>query len=385
MAWKNIIDQEHIKSELQRMIINNRIPNALCFWGNVGVGKFATALQFAKILNCLKPIQNEDTIDSCDNCNNCLKVDKGLHPNLEFIYSLPSTKTSDEAKTIASLSDEQIAKMRETLVSKIEQPYIRFQIEGANQIRISQIRELRQKLALSNSLPGRKFVLIIEANEMRVEAQNALLKTLEEPRENISFILICSNKNTLLTTILSRCQMIYFPPLDEELIAKEVQKKLNIDEKKSKLIAKFSDGSFTQALEFAGEEIVFIRNKMVDFLRQFIRKEYPSAVLAKEISVFTEKMDKKRALFALELLSKWFEDCLVYGKSGNYSLIRNYDDLQTIERFVKKFGTKSIDKILDAIASSERFVISNVQVSYIFLNLFIALREILLEKESYRV
>lgn len=385
MAWKNIIGQEHIKSELQRMIINNRIPNALCFWGNVGVGKFATALQFAKILNCLKPEQNEDTINSCDNCNNCLKVDKGLHPNLEFIYSLPSTKTSDEAGTIALLSEEQIAKISATLVSKIEQPYKRFQIEGANQIRISQIRELRQKLALSNSLPGRKFVLIIEANEMRVEAQNALLKTLEEPRENISFILICSNKNTLLPTILSRCQMIYFPPLDEELIAKEVQKKLNIDEKKSKLIAKFSDGSFTQALEFAGEEIVSFRNKMVDFLRQFLRKEYPSAILAKEISVFTEKMDKKKALFALELLLKWFRDCLVYGKSGNYSLIRNYDDLQTIERFVKKFGTKSMDKILDIIASSERFVISNVQVSYIFLNLFIALREILLGKKSYRV
>lgn len=385
MAWKDIIGQEHIKSELQRMIINNHIPNALCFWGYIGVGKFATAIQFVKILSCLKPIQNGNVLDSCDNCDNCLKIDKGLHPNLEFLFSLPSSKTSDEVDTIASLSDEQIAKIRETLVLKIEQPYKRFQIDGANQIRINQIRELRQRLALSNALSGRKFVLIIEANEMRVEAQNALLKTLEEPRENISFILLCSNKNTLLPTILSRCQMIYFPPLDEEVIAKELQKKLNMDERKSKLIAKFSDGSFTQALEFAMEEIILIRNKLVDFLRQFLRKEYPSAILAKEISVFTEKMDKKKALFALELLSKWFRDCLVYSKSGNYSLIRNYDDLPTIERFVKKFGAKSMDKIFDIIVSSEKFVISNVQISYIFLNLFIAIREILLERESYRV
>lgn len=385
MAWKNIIGQEHIKSELQKMIISNRIPNALCFWGNTGVGKFATAIQFVKILTCSNPIQNGNVIDSCDNCNSCLKINKGIHLNLEFLYSIPNTKTSDEAGTIALLSEEQIAKIRETLVSKIEQPYKRFQIEGANQIRISQIRELREKLALSNSLPGKKFVLIIEANEMRIEAQNALLKTLEEPRENISFILICSNKNTLLPTVLSRCQMVYFPPLDEELIAKELQKKLNIDDEKSKLIAKFSDGSLTQALEFVGAEIVLIRNKMVEFLRQFLRKEFKSAILAKEIAAFTEKMDKKGALLALDLLSQWFRDCLVFGKSGDYSLIRNYDDLQTIERFVKRFGTKSMDKISDVIASSEKFVNSNIQIGYIFLNLFIVLREIFLEKERYRV
>ncbi|MGQ9819615.1 MAG: DNA polymerase III subunit [Candidatus Kapaibacteriales bacterium] len=385
MAWNNIISQGNIKSELQKLIINNRVPSALCFWGNLGVGKFATAIQFVKTLTCLKPKKDGDFIDSCDNCNNCLKINKGIHPNLEFIYSLPSTKTSEEAGTIASFSEEQLAKIREALVAKIEQPYKRFQIEGANQIRIDQIRDLRQKLALSNALPGRKFVLILEANEMRVEAQNALLKTLEEPRENITFILICSNRNALLSTVLSRCQMIYFPPLDEELIAQELQKKLNVDERKSKLIAKFSDGSFTQALEFAVEEIVLIRNKMVDFLRHFLRKEYPSATLTKEISAFTQKMDKKGALFALELLSKWFRDCFVYGKSANYSLIRNFDDLQTIERFVNKFGTKAMDKILDVITNSEKFVISNVQISYIFLNMFISLREILLEKESLRV
>lgn len=383
MGWNSIIGQENVKIELQRMIINKRIPNALCFWGKVGVGKFATALQIVKTYSCLNPKQQDNLIDSCDNCNNCLNIKKGNYSNLEFIFSLPSGKTSqNETGTIASLNDDQITNIVESLTLKINNPYHRFQIQGASQIRINQIRELRQKLALSNSLPGRKFVIVLEANEMRPEAQNAFLKTLEEPNENITFILICSNKDALLPTILSRCQLIYFPPLPTNLIADEIQKKFNFILSEAQLIAKFSDGSFTQALEFASEEIKLIRNKMVDFLRQSLKKEFPSILLTKEISAFVDKIDKKQALLAIELLLSWFRDCFIISKSGDRSLVRNFDDLPSIERFVRKFGSDSIFQIFDKITIAEKYIHSNVQIGFVFLELFLSLRKTIFETKS---
>lgn len=383
MPWNKVIGQENIKQELQRMILSNRIPNALCFWGNIGVGKFATAIEFVKTNSCLRPRKENDFIESCGECSHCLRINAGTFPNLDFLFSLPPGKASDiETGTIATLSDEQIGKIIEALNGKISNPYRRFQIEGANQIRVNQVRELRQKLALSNSLSGRKFVLIIEANEMRTEAQNAFLKTLEEPRPNITFILICSNKNALLPTILSRCQSIYFPPLPEELISKEIQIRLNLSNSASQLIAKFSDGSFTQALEFAGEEIQAIRNKMVDLLRQSLRKEIPSELLSKEISKFTEKMDKKQAILSMDLLLQWFRDCFILDKRKDSSVIRNYDDLQSIERFVRRFGTDFMNKIFDIITQCGKFVHSNVQISYVFFVLFLSIRNIVLSGEN---
>ncbi|MGB9913633.1 MAG: hypothetical protein ACPLRO_09730, partial [Candidatus Kapaibacteriota bacterium] len=146
-------------------------------------------------------------MESCGSCSACQSILNNKFSNVEYLFSLPAGKSVDkeEGSVFTSLSETVIEEINSKLKSKILNPYTKFSIEGASQIRISQIRELRKNLALSNSLSGRKFVVIINADEMRTEAQNAFLKTLEEPRTDVTFFLLTARLEGLLPTILSRC------------------------------------------------------------------------------------------------------------------------------------------------------------------------------------
>ncbi|MFN3781730.1 MAG: hypothetical protein ACK4SO_06110, partial [Candidatus Kapaibacteriota bacterium] len=180
MNWKNIVGQENIKFFFNNAVKEKRLGNSYCFFGIEGVGKFATALGIISSTSCLKPKEIDGFLEACQECDNCKSIRNLKFPNVEYIFSLPAGKASDkeEGGLYASLSDSLIEDINLKLLQKIANPYGKFQIEGATQIKIGQIRELRKNLSLSNSLPGRKFVVIFNAEEMNIDAQNAFLKTL---------------------------------------------------------------------------------------------------------------------------------------------------------------------------------------------------------------
>ncbi len=376
MAWENVIGQEDIKLQLQRLISGNRIPNAFCFWGVEGVGKFATALEFVKSASCLNKKVGNDKVEHCEQCSNCVNISENKFPNLEFVFALPSGKGSErgESGTLSQLSSEQIETINQRLIDKIQNPYSRFAIEGASQIRIGAIRELRRNLSLSNPLPGRKFVIILNAEEMRIEAQNALLKTLEEPRKNITFILLATRKEQILPTILSRCQILFFPVLPTEYIYSKLINEFGKSELEAQLIAKFSAGSMTTALEFLESDAKVVRDSMVNFLRLSLKKDLSGSVLSSNITDFAEKLDKKKANVALNLFAQWIRDAFLISKNGNKAYIINEDDIETLKRFAEKFAKRDLPSVIDCIEETRRYVFSNVNVSQILLDLFVKIR-----------
>lgn len=376
MAWENVVGQEDIKSQLQRLIIENRIPNAFCFWGGEGVGKFATAIEFVKSASCLNKRIEDNRVEHCEQCSNCINISENKFPNLEFVFALPSGKSSEkgESGTLSQLSSEQIETINQQIINKIQNPYSRFAIEGASQIRIGAIRELRRSLSLSNPLPGRKFVIILNAEDMRTEAQNALLKTLEEPRKNVTFILLSTLKEQILPTILSRCQMLFFPILPMEYICRELMSKFGKSRAEAQLIAKFSAGSMTTALEFLESDAKVVRDSMVHFLRLSLKKDLPGSVLSSDITKFAEKLDKKKASAALNLFTQWIRDAFLVSKNGNNTYIINEDDIETLKRFAEKFAKRDLPLVIDHIEEARRYIFSNVNISQIFLDLFMKIR-----------
>lgn len=381
MAWENVIGQEDIKSQLQRLIIGNRIPNAFCFWGVEGVGKFATAIEFVKSVSCLNKRIEGDKVEHCEECSNCINISENKFPNLEFVFALPSGKGSEkgESGTFSQLSSEHIGTINQMLINKIQNPYSRFMVEGASQIRIGAIRELRRNLSLSNSLPGRKFVIILNAEEMRIEAQNALLKTLEEPRKNITFILLTTRKEQILPTILSRCQMLFFPALPTKYIYSKLINEFGKSDLEAQLIAKFSAGSMTIALEFLESDAKVVRDSMVDFLRSSLKKDFPSSILSSNITEFAEKLDKKKANVALNLFAQWIRDAFLVSKNGNNTYVINEDDIETLKRFAGKFAKRDLPSVIDYIEEARRYIFSNVNISQILLDLFLKIRVTLLK------
>ncbi len=381
MSWGDILGQGKIKSYFKKVLLENKLANAYCFFGIEGVGKFATALEIIKTSCCKEPTYIDGFLESCGTCVSCLDIINLKHPNVEYIFSIPSSKTGDkEESTVYSLlSESVIEEINLKLKEKVEFPYSKFSIRGASQIRIAQIRELRKSLSLSNSLPGKKFVLIFNADEMRIEAQNAFLKTLEEPRNDITFFLLTSRRESLLQTILSRCQSVYFSPLTDDEIINALQQSYPKSETELRVIARFANGSLTKAYELLESNLIEIRNALVDLLRISLKKELPGKQFVDKINVLAEDLDKKNGQIYLQLLANWIRDAILISKNGKTEYIVNFDDVETLNRFAGKFGLKQLNNVIDLIEQSILKINSNVQIPSVFLSLFLEIRKILIE------
>ncbi|MDD5146448.1 MAG: DNA polymerase III subunit delta' [Candidatus Pacebacteria bacterium] len=165
---------------LKRVVENDKVPQALIFAGVEGLGKKLVALEFAKLLSC--EAKQKAQRDPCHECYSCLTIEQNTFPDV-------------------------------------------FLIEPKNkEIQIEQIRELQNKVGLRPHLAERKVVIVDQAEALNQQAANCFLKTLEEPRGDVIFILITSQPERLLATIRSRCSILKFYPVPQEQIIKHLAK-----------------------------------------------------------------------------------------------------------------------------------------------------------------
>ncbi len=378
MTWKKIIGQNRVKKILQKAIIENRIPHAYCFWGSEGIGKDALALEFAKVVNCRNPkINNENEIEACDECHSCRQADNFQHPNIHYIFSLStgdskSTKTGDTV--LDKMSDEQVDLIREQLKLKSENPYHKVTLQNANQIKIASIREIKRNLVLSSSQQGRKVIIISRADEMTTESANAFLKSLEEPSDNTTIIITTHKHETILPTILSRCQQIRCEPLSDPDITNALIEQFQIPEANARLVSVFAQGSFSRAVEFLDEDMKELREEVVEILRISLKKRIFRLDLMAKIELLAKQKDKKKNETFLALLLLWLRDVYSVAK-GNDENIINIDQRDTIAKFANNFGNRPIDDAIITVESAVTQIKRNVQPTLVYLNMFLKLRE----------
>lgn len=173
--FDKIIGNDLTKETLIKSVKLEKTSHSYLFVGIDGIGKKMIAKEFAKMLMCL------DENKYCNKCKSCIEFDTNNNP--DFFYIEPD----------------------------------------GNSIKIEQIREAQRKVAEKPVISNKKIFIINDAEKMTVEAQNCLLKTLEEPPEYITIILITSNENNLLTTIKSRCTIQYFNKITDEELKKYLQ------------------------------------------------------------------------------------------------------------------------------------------------------------------
>lgn len=172
MNFSNIVGNENVKDLLNNSIKTKSLVHSYMFIGPDGIGKKLFAKELSKIILC------DNDIVACENCSSCIKFNSGNHPDFMLIDS-----------------------------------------EDGKNIKINQIRLLQEEIAQKPIISNHKVYIINNSDLMTIEAQNCLLKTLEEPPEYATIILVLSNENKLLSTIKSRCAKIVFNKLsDDELI-----------------------------------------------------------------------------------------------------------------------------------------------------------------------
>jgi len=215
MFFREILGLEKIKKELTSSYYQKRIAHAQLFDGPKGSGKLAIALAYAQLINCESYKDN----DSCGTCSSCLKYLKITHPDLHIIY--PVIKKSSTDKPI---SDDFISLWREEILfnpyqslGKWMESYKESFVEKISNkkkegvIYAHQIKELNRKLSLKIYEAKNRVVIIWMPEKMNIKAANKFLKILEEPPARTILLLVSEKKTSLLTTVLSRLQIIEVP------------------------------------------------------------------------------------------------------------------------------------------------------------------------------
>src|SRR4051812_27146125 len=203
---------------LAKSVHRGMLPPSLIFSGPAGAGKRQAAVATAQALNCLSPRGEGESYDACGTCAACTRIARGVHPDVVIVE--PGESGS---------------------------------------IKIDQVRDVIDRAAYRPFEGRRRVVIIDQADALVPAAQNALLKTLEEPPSSSVFILVTARPDVLLATVRSRCPQLRFRPLSAADVA-AVLVKSGRTEAEARAVAATADGSLGHALEASADEIVAARD-----------------------------------------------------------------------------------------------------------------------------
>ncbi len=207
--FESIVGNQNIKEQLKQALQNNKTSHSYLFIGTEGIGKKQIAKEFSKAILCSK------TEFYCNTCKNCIEFD---------------TQNSPDFQTIEP---------------------------DGNTLKIEQIREMQKKVVEKPIIADKKVYIIDDADKMTKEAQNCLLKTLEEPPEYVTIILIGSNENAFLSTIKSRCTIIHFQDIpDQEIKDFLIQRGIVVEDDR---ILKAFGGSIGKAILMQDKQSTYMQ------------------------------------------------------------------------------------------------------------------------------
>lgn len=301
MHFDSILGHNQQKKILLKSKKENRVSHAYLFCGVEGIGKKLAAIEFAKTLNCLNLNENEQK--KCE-CTSCKKIEKLIHPDV-LVYEYTKEKN----------------------------------------IKVDQIRDdIEQKIYLRPYEGNYKVFILDDAERMNVNAQNAFLKTLEEPPQYSVLILITSTPDILLPTIRSRCQTINFNPLPDELIQNELKKNSELNSDDIKIASQISNGSLGKALKITKESLEK-RNEVIEKITNINQKnpsEISNLLESLNIDARNEETDGLKEFF--HFISLWLRDLITLKTSSEKEKIINSDLISESEEFA---STRTLETITE--------------------------------------
>ena len=310
MLFKDIVGQSEVKNKLIRSVRDNRIAHAQLFTGPEGTGKLMLAIAYAQYISC----QNRGENDSCGVCSSCHKFEKLIHPDLHFVFPVNETKKKDEDEKSASRQrDAFIRQWREAILFN---PYISesqwYETIGLENklgiINTAESSEVIKKLSLKSFEADYKTMIIWLPERMHINASNRLLKLIEEPPPKTLFLLITENMGALLSTILSRTQIVKILPLKREEIATALVERYRLSPGKAQDISRVANGNFQTALTLT---TITEENPYFEMFRQLMRHCYSKNVLGlldwvDEASSLSREKQKEMMLYSIKTIRECF-------------------------------------------------------------------------------
>lgn len=380
MQYAHIPGQEDVKQRLRKSVAEKRIPHAQLFAGPEGCGHLPLAIAYVAHILC----DNPSAYDSCGQCRHCKAISKLTHPDFRFTMPLASLKKRKP------LSSEFTAEWRQAVLAN---PYLTlndwYDFLGFDNkqgfISIEESADIIRAISLKPVEGKYRFIFIWMAEKLRTDAANRLLKSLEEPEGNNIFILLTSRPDALLTTILSRTQLIKIPPFTIHEIESALKNKFALDDLTCTRIALLSDGNLSEAYSLASKEEVKAEaeNGFLNWMRLCYSMWTPAksgkdnfsklADWVDEFAVAGRENQKSFILSGIEFLRQ----CMMMNYAGE-DLVRYSDEIipsfSKFSRFIHQNNIEEFEKLLnEAFYHIER----NANPRILFLNLSLNVNRLL--------
>ena len=359
MLFRDLIDQQHARLLLQSALRSGRIAHAYLFVGPSGVGRLAAARAFAQALQC--SLGGED---ACGVCGPCLKVAGGTHPDLRIITP-GRIDAGGEHRAVV----------------------------------IEQVRDLKHDAQYAPYEGKWKILILEDAEQMRAEAANSLLKVLEEPPPGIVIIMLAESTEALLPTLVSRCQPVRFSLVPAAVIAQALRDRCGVPEAAARFLAAVSGGRVGAALAAAGAggggDVFARRQEVLSTFRALDRRDMFAGLDAAESLARTgwsppsppatgpvrspRTVDNIKSPARIKDIEQWldialwwYRDLAIWQTTRDPAMLINLDSRDEIAAWADRTPSDHIPRVVQAIEEAKAALRRNVNPRLVMEGLFVA-------------
>ena len=326
-GFKDVVGHRDIIGYIQDAVQQNKVSHAYILNGQRGSGKKMLAKLFATTLQC-----ETGKSEPCNECRSCIQANNGNHPDIITVkHEKPGSISVDDIRSQVN---------GDIMIKPYSSPY--------------------------------KIYIIPEADLLTVQAQNALLKTIEEPPEYAIIFLLTENADSLLPTIRSRCVMLKLRNIKDKLVKKYLMEQLQIPDYQADLCAAFAQGNIGRAVMLAkSEHFNEIKEEAIQLLKYINEKELSEIVSAiKEINKY-----KLEVTDYLDIITIWYRDVLLYKATKDVGSLVFGDQLKYIKERASKSSYEGIETILESIEKAKVRLKANVNFDLVMELLLLTIKE----------
>ena len=326
-SFKDVVGHKDIINYIRNAVSEDKVSHAYILNGERASGKKMLANLFASTLQCEK-----GGPDPCNECHSCKQAESGNHPDIIHVtHEKPNTISVEDVRTQVN---------NDIMIKPYQGPY--------------------------------KIYIISEADLMTPQAQNALLKTIEEPPEYAVIFLLTENAQMLLPTITSRCVMLKLRNIKDTLIKKYLMETVKVPDYKADMCTAFAQGNMGRAIMLANSEhFNEIREEAVQLLKYIDEMDLNEVVKAiKRISAYKLEINDY-----LDIIMIWYRDVLIYKATQDVTKVVFKDQLSCIKARARKSSYEGIEKILESLEKAKSRLKANVNFDLVMELLLLTIKE----------
>lgn len=326
-GFQDIIGQEQIKEHLQNALSTGKVSHAYILNGEKSSGKEFIAKIFAMALQC-----EAGGVEPCNECRSCKQTLSKNQPDIIYVsHEKPNTISVDDIRA-----------------------------------------QVNNDVGIKPYSSKYKVYIISEAEKMTQQAQNAILKTLEEPPVYAVIILLVSNINSLLPTILSRCVTLNMKPVQDKLVKKFLMEELKVPDYKADVCVAFARGNVGKAkLLAASEEFENIKSEALSLLKYIKEMEMQEIIAAiKKINEYKLEIQDY-----FDIIAIWYRDVLLFKATNDANELVFREEISTIRKCAGRCSYEGIERVINALSTAKKRLDANVNFDLVMELLLLEIQE----------